>query len=68
MERGTSQVVFVATGAGHEDQLSYSVRFLCHPTEQVWWDVYSMLCLPMAQSDQGLLLVFAEAEELYLPY
>lgn len=68
MERGTSQVMFVATGEGHEDQLSYSVRCLCHPTEQVWWDVCSMLCLPMAQSDQGLLLVFAEAEELYLPY
>lgn len=63
-----SQVMFVATGEGHEDRLSCSVRCVCHTTEQVWWDVCSLLCLPMPQSDQGFLLVFAKEKELYLPY
>lgn len=63
-----SQVTFVAAGEGHENQLSCSVRCLCHTTEQVWWDVCSILCLLMAQSDQVLLLVFDEGKELYLPY
>lgn len=51
-----SQVTFVVAGEGRENQLTCCVRCLCHTTEQVWWDVYSILCCLMAQSDQGLLL------------
>lgn len=48
--------MFVAAGGGDENQLTCHVRCLCHTTEQVWWDVYSILCCRMAQPDQGLLL------------
>lgn len=56
MEMDISQVTFVAAEEGDENQFTCHVRCLCHTTEQAWWDVYSILCCWMAQSDQGSLL------------
>lgn len=52
-ETSMPQVTFVA--AGKETRTNSPVR-LCHPTEQAWWDVCTMLRWWLAQSDQGLVL------------